>query len=296
MNTKTKASMALFSVVLTWGLTFPLIQNATPFMSPQVLVLARLIGSCLLFLPLLFWRRTRISWGMMQAGLIFGTLEAGCYLSQTEGLRSIGASESAFITALSVVMIPFLAPLFRLDTPRWVDAGASLFCLLGIFILTGAQLHHLPAGVYWTLLCALCYALSVLYLTRVTKRYHENHALVFCLLLGGLPIPLLLTWLHPTPIHWNTSSIVAIVFCSATTLLTYVMQSRFQKKLAMTHVAIIYAFEPILATFFAAWLQHTPLHARTFIGGAFVIAGFLLCQSWPKKTKAPTNLHAGIAS
>lgn len=287
MRQTTIASLALFAVVTLWGATFPIIHNALAGISPQALVLCRLTGSTLLFLPLLLWKKQRLSLRLLKYGLIFGSLEAGCYLAQTQGLKTISSSESAFITSLSVVIVPFLAPIFKLNSPRLIDVAASLLCLLGIFVLTGAttQMGHLQSGIYWTMLCALCYALSVVYLSKITQKHPENHALVFCLLLGGIPMPLLINAAQPGLVHWNITTWIAIIFCSITTITTYILQSRYQKQIPVSRAAIIYAFEPIFATIFAYFANHTSIHWQTWVGGSVIVCGFLLSQAWPSSNK-----------
>lgn len=278
MPKKSNAIIALFCVTAAWGLTFPLIRRAVGHISPYEFVVLRLLLSSLIFFPILFLKRKAISFNLMRCAFIFGSLEAGCYLTQTIGLQTIPSSESAFITALSVIIAPFLAPLFGLTKPCWYDYIGSVICLMGIFILTGADLTSLNPGVFWTLACAIFYALGVNYLTRVTGQINDNLSFVGLQLVLGLPFPVLSLAIPHAQSAWNTAAVVAITFCALSTITSYYLQTRFQRRLSVAQVMLIFAFEPVFACIFAFFLNNLQLTRHIYIGGAFVLASFLFSQ------------------
>lgn len=284
------AIVGLLVVTILWGLTFPLIRRAVGYITPSEFVAIRLLLSALLFSPLLWLKKSDISPSLLWAGFIFGSLEAATYFCQTTGIQTISSSESAFITSLSVVIAPLLAPLFGLSKPTGRDWLALLGCLVGIFILTGARLTGLAVGVYWSLACALFYALSVNYLSRVTEKITHQVAFVGVQLVMGLPLPVMSWVIIGGTGHFHWIAVGVLLFCAMTTITSYYLQTRFQRRLPVSRVMMIYAMEPVFATIFGFWINGEAITHHMVAGGAIVVASFLLSQfftSFVKPVKMP---------
>ncbi len=114
-DSKHRADLAMLLVTLFWGLTFPLIRSAVSTLEPLVFVGFRFSLALLVFLPLVLFNAKARS-GLRAAavpGLILGALAGGGYITQTLGLTTVGAGRAAFITGLSVILVPLLSPVFR---------------------------------------------------------------------------------------------------------------------------------------------------------------------------------------
>lgn len=282
-NKTVTATLALFIVTALWGLTFPLIRGAVATISASSFVAWRFLFSIIVFLPFLIIKRNQISFRLLLAALIFGSLEALCYLCQTIGLQTISSAQSAFITAFSIVVAPFLAPLFAIGRPRLYDIFASAICLSGILVLTQANFSHLPVGVWWTLACALFYALSVNYLSYITNKIESSASFVGWQIVMGLPIPFLVWWGHSDSFAsmfrvisgWPVAVWGALMFCALTTIITYTLQTRYQKYLSVGQFMLIYAFEPVFASVFGLLLGHEHLTWPLFVGGGLILSSFI---------------------
>ena len=280
MKTETKAIFALFTVTIAWGLTFPLIKASSNEISSGLF-------AAILFLPIIIKEKIhRIHMPrLFKIAIIFGSLEGASYLFQTIGLKTINSSESAFITAFSVVLIPFLSPLFKLDKIRSNGIVASIICLFGIFILSGASLSKIKPGCLWTLGCATAYALSVVYLSYEMRRFDKQkiilsntRILVFLQILFGIPIPLISTSVDNNLLTLSPIVVIALLFCAASTIFCYHIQTNYQKKINMNKVAVIYAFEPIFATFFGRVINGEAIYLHTILGGSLVIISFIIIE------------------
>jgi drug/metabolite transporter (DMT)-like permease len=268
------ATLALFLVTIMWGMTFPLIKDAVHSVSPGMFVFVRLLLAGLLLSPLFYVYRKQLSRGLLFSTAILGFFEGLCYLCQTIGLETTSSANSAFITAYSVVMVPFLAPLFKLNKLIAMDVIAAIVCTCGIIVLSAGAFH---IGDGWTLLCALFYALSISYLQKVSQRYPFPALLVVCQVVFCLPLPFTLAAYHGFAADWTVIALVALVFCSLfATAATFYLQARYQKELPVSRAALIYAFEPVFATLFASLFNHERVSSSLFLGGTIVFVSFLL--------------------
>ena len=124
-----RADLALFVVVAIWGATFVLVKEALADAS-TLLFLALRFSLGAIVLGLVFWGRHG-AWVGAKRSLAAGVLAGIClfcgYFFQTTGLRYTTPSKSAFITALSIVMVPLLVSLVNKSAPHAAEvAGVVL--------------------------------------------------------------------------------------------------------------------------------------------------------------------------
>jgi len=89
--------------------------------------------------------------------------------------------------------------------------------------------------------------------------------------------------LSPLTIKFNVIFWVALIFCSAFgTVLTFYLQSKYQRYVPVTKAALIYAFEPVFATIFAFLLNKEMITGKMIIGGLLVLVGVLVMEYLPR--------------
>ena len=158
--------LALNLLTLILGTTFVVVKVAVEGMAPSLLILLRFGVAALFFLPWLFRLPAGAFWPVMELAF---WLFVG-YASQTLGLAHTSASRSAFITAMSVVLVPILLRLAGREVgPAFL---AAFLALAGVGLLSYDPYQPpFNVGDLWTFLTALAYAL---YIVRL-----EVHARAF---------------------------------------------------------------------------------------------------------------------
>lgn len=281
MTQSARAHVALFFVTLLWGLTFPLIKDAVSTISPSLFVVLRISIASVILLPFIIVYRKRTTFSMIKWTLLLGFLQSATYVFQSIGLETVSSANSAFLTAFSVVVVPFLALIFLRNKPRWYDFAATLLCLGGIFILTGANVFKMTGGDFWTLGCAFSYAFYVIALQVFSKKLDPEdttlalgYQIVFSLIL-----PLLTTSYKNFGIVFSGSVIIPVLFCSIfATCVVFYLQLRYQRYVSVSKAVLIYAFEPIFATIFGYVLNGEAIYWSTVIGGFLIIISFVLSE------------------
>lgn len=288
MTIQRKAIIALFIMTIFWGVTFPLIKISLEYISPGLFVTFRLLLSCLLFLPIILKSKFIDKLYIIKVAAIFGSLEGMSFFFQTHSLYTISSSESAFLTALSVVMIPFIGSIFKLDRLTIYGVIASVISLFGIYVLSGASFKYFTIGYFWAIMCALAYACSVVYLSYETRKttktdtFKDLRPLIFLQIAFGIPLPLMadISVIHVT---FSYTLVIALLFCSISTIVCYSLQSTYQKYLSMSQVAVIFSFEPIFATVFGRVLNNETIYTSTIIGGALILTSYFIIEIGNKK-------------
>ena len=250
----------------------------------------------LLALALRTWRRPagglrdRRTW---RHGAILGLVLYVSYLTQTVALVWISPATSAFLTAVSVVLVPVLGWLgFRDRVSLWTWAGVTL-AFAGLVALSLRGSLRFGLGECVTLVTAMGFACHIV-LTGFFARQSETLALTAAQVsvlatLSLLTLPLdrwLATHgatgapasglLAPLPVHAWAAVATMGVFASAA---TFLLQTYAQRRVPSTRVGVLFTLEPVFATLFSFALLGERPGPRAALGMVLILAGMLTVET-----------------
>lgn len=259
-------------LVLLWGTTFVVVKEAVAGQSPSVLVAGRFLIASLVALPLLRYLRGPI-W---RVGLELGFWLAAGYATQAIGLQYTGASRSAFITALNVILVPIILGVLgqRLSWPIWLSAALAV---LGVGLLSydGSPPN---VGDLWTLGTAVTYALYIVRLEVFLKQYPVIALTAAQLFFTTLFALIWLAWDQPE-VSWSSMPWGALLYLGiAATALTTWLQTIGQRYVSAPEAAVIFTLEPVWASVFAFALLGERLGLQGLLGAALAVVAILISQ------------------
>jgi drug/metabolite transporter (DMT)-like permease len=277
MKLSSKANLYLILATLMWGITFPLTRNALTEVDPFVFVSLRFALATLVLLPsvwILFHKTTQ---AILRGSLIIGILNAGAYLCQTIGLETVHSARAAFIIGSSVILVPFLAPLFKLEKPGRLDLLCSAIGFIGLYVLMDVKHLYIGHGDLWIFLGAICFSLQITYLQRINQLIDNYQLLAFYQLLFTVPFVFLFTKGHSFSAALQLQALIGILFCAVfATSLAYYLQNKYQKFTSAPKAALIFALEPVFASLFGVLINHEKLAKTTIAGGLLLLLGLIL--------------------
>lgn len=279
------AEASLVLITLIWGSTFVVVRHALDTVGPFTFVAARFTLASLVLAVLVRLLRQSPRPGWIRAGSFTGLFLALGFITQTIGLQTTAAGKAAFITGLSVVLVPFLSAfVLRQPPPREAWAGVAL-ATLGLALLTLEADLRLQPGDFWVLVCAFGFAAHITAAARFTATQNVlPFTLIQLLTVAGLAgIAALIferTALPPPPAAWT-----AILYMGVgATALVFILQMWGQKYASATHTALIFALEPVFAAMFAALVDGEELAGRHLLGCVLILAGMLVAELGPHLT------------
>ncbi|CAB3946106.1 hypothetical protein LMG7053_02067 [Achromobacter ruhlandii] len=227
------------------------------------------------------------------AGVAIGcALFLGYYL-QTYGLRTITSSQSAFITALYVPIVPLLQWAVLKRPPglmSWVGVGLAF---TGLVLLAGPEagtLHFSPGEVA-TLAGAAAIAAEIILIGHFASSVDSRRVTAVQLLTAGLVsfalMPLLGEAVPAFSWRWAGGAI-GLGLASAVIQLT---MNWAQKSVSPTRATVIYAGEPVWGGIVGR-LAGERLPGVALVGAALIVAGVLASEIKFKRKPKPLPREA----
>ncbi len=267
--------LALVLTTLIWAATFPATKLALEQVLPlSFLFLRFLVSSLVLALVFVVARRPiRHTADTLRTAAIASVFLFVGYVTQTMGMRYTTASNSAFITALYVVLVPLF--LRRFDLRLWT---ALTLAVSGLWLLIRPS-ADLNRGDLYTLACAAAFALHII---AVEAYVHRSEVLSFSawqlvIVTGALVGPAFVEGYRPWLVTFTPTLVWALVITGVlATALAFCVQVWAQKHVPAQRVALIFALEPALAAWLAWLVLGERLDAIGWVGSGLITAGVLI--------------------
>lgn len=130
------AELGLLIVTIIWGSGFVVVKSATGSLEPAAIVALRFAIATILMCIVFFPRLKRIDKSCIKAGALAGFLYFLAFYLQTLGAKYTTAGKNAFLTAIYVVLVPFLYWIIQKQRPDLYNVSAAFLCIIGIGLLS----------------------------------------------------------------------------------------------------------------------------------------------------------------
>jgi len=271
-------------VTLVWGVTFVQIKDALSDVSPLLFNAVRMTvaGTALL---LIFRRHLRMAAAALRTGLWMGTLLWMGYEFQTTGLVYTTPSKSAFLTGLSVVLVPlFLALIWRRHINRWTSLGV-LAAFVGLYLLTvpnagsGGLFSGVNKGDALTLGCAVAFGFQIIFMGRAMRSHPFDQIATLQACVAAVLMAVTTPLLERPHVIWSPRVVIAILVTGLlATAAAFTIQAWAQQFTPPTHTALIFVLEPVFAWASSYLLLGERLGTRAGLGAVMIVAGVLLSE------------------
>lgn len=276
------ASLGLLIVSILWGYAF-VVRKATVEEIPPMYMLVFRFSIGAVGLIAIFHRKLKgLTKNDFTNGAILGLLVFISYLLQNVGAKYTTASKNAFLTCVFVVAVPLLNWVLNKKRPDIYSAIASVMTISGVGLLSLQGDVSVNFGDILTLLCAVSYALHMIYISKFTEKHDPIvlailqlavAAIISCvaapIVAGPLPVNIL--------VGENLKALLYMGFVS--TLIGFLLQNVCQKYTTPATASLMLSLESVFAAVFAAILLKESFNTRTTIGCIIIFAAIILAQT-----------------
>jgi drug/metabolite transporter (DMT)-like permease len=268
-----------------------MVKDALSFAGPFAFLSMRFALATVLLAPALLWARQRaaVDGPLARAGGVLGALLCAGYGFQTAGLQLTTPARAAFITGLSVVVVPMLTGL-ALHRPVargvWVGvclatAGLALLSL-GPELLAGHGRLVDPQTLIGDLLvlgCAFVFGGHVFMAGEYAPRFEAFSLTTIQLAVATALATLVAAGFEQPRLDQLGPILPAAAFTGVfATVLAFTIQLRAQRFTSATHTALVFATEPVFGALFAYLLAGEVLAPPAVVGCLLILAGMLVAQ------------------
>ena len=282
MSSRSKAELVLLSITFIWGSTFATSKYLLSSISPFLYIGVRFALAALILSVLYLSRVRSMTRNSFKRGGILGSLLFAGFVFQTVGLQYTGASKSAFITGMMVVFTPICQLIIERRAPKIGNVIGIVLVTIGLYLLTSPAGSEFNLGDALNLLCAVVFALYIVYLDVFSKGEDHVHLtlsqFVVCTLLGLGAAPFVETLRFIPSAEVIGTLLYLTIFA---TVIAITVQVRFQKDTTPTRSAVIFSIEPVLAAGFAYFLLGEVLGPMGLLGGGMIVTGVLVSELSP---------------
>jgi drug/metabolite transporter (DMT)-like permease len=301
---KTFVPHALLTVLIAiWAGSFVVSKFAMQSVQPFALVASRFLVGALCVLPFFLRTTKEQRRGTIGPGMLAGLVLAIPYFLQMYGVRETTASMGGFVTGLIVLLIAvgghfcFGARIGRLAVIGLALGliGIVTLCLSGdadakastaAIITPGAAVvqHNTVRGILLQVGSAFGFAAHILLLSHYGSRlavapftfwqlaFTGTIAAAGTFLISGIGI-------DGNPVAWTMPLVLSIGYLGVlATGMAIGIQANVQHKIPATHVALLFALQPLFAAI-AGWaFQGDQLEPMQWVGGALIVAGVIVAS------------------
>jgi drug/metabolite transporter (DMT)-like permease len=284
MSRQRRADLSLLLVAAVWGATFVMVSRAVGLVGPLTFLALRFGLAALVLAPFALGAARRAGRPGLRAGVLVGGLLAAGYALQTAGLRYTSATRAGFLTGLAVVLVPFFAWLLLGHPPGLGPFLGVLLAAAGLALMawTPGEPPALNRGDWLVLGCALAFALQLVAVAAWAPTL-DPRALALVQIATAALLALGAAALRETtsgplpPAVWGAALFTGIF----ATALAFLAQASAQAHTSPTHVAVIFATEPVFAGLAGVLLAGERLTRSAWLGCGLILAGMLVAELWP---------------
>lgn len=292
------SELLLVTTTILWGTTFIITNKVTQIVPPMFYMGVRYLIGFIAFLPFIGHLK-KIDKKQLKIAFIASFLVWASFALQTVGIKLTTATKSAFITGLNVIMVPIFVAIFykkKVPVKIWIS---TILALAGVSIMTFGGFDSIELGDVLVLICDVFYALYIIYLDNNLKHVDTigfSIILVFLLsffsfIVSFLFEPIDLIFGDLSDQIFTLSNLWIMIYMGIiATMIATLTQTFGQRHVNSTRTAIIFALEPLFATFFAVVFGEI-LNWQTIVGGIIIIGGILISIERTKAKRGPIDLN-----
>ncbi len=281
-----KADLGLLLVGILWGLGFVFVkiglnEGVTPF---YMLSIRFLIAFTILFM--IFKKKLKsINRKDLKNGFIIATFLFLGFVFQTIGAGLTTASNSAFFTAINVIIVPYIFWAIHKHVPNIFSFIAAGLCILGVGILSfdnKMQLNRLNEGDILTIISALFFAFHIAFTGFLsTKSEPIKLNIIQMGFVSIYSLMGLLIFRNNEKIELLRGiSLVSVLYISIfATAICFFLQTYCQRDTTSTRASILLATESLFAPIFAILFLNETLSVRTIIGAGLILFAVIVSET-----------------
>ena len=186
-------------------------------------------------------------------------------------------SKNAFLTALNVVIVPFIAFVILKKKIGAKGIIGAVMSVLGVGLLSLNGNFTVSLGDGLTLLCAVGFAFQIFFTSEFVKKYPASVLNMVQMVTAFVLSAISLVIFGENDFQVTTQGWLSVLYLGVvSTTICYLLQTACQKYIDETKAAIILSMESVFETIFSILILHEVVTVRMVIGCAVILAAVII--------------------
>ena len=290
--------LLLLLATVAWGGGFIGVSEALNSVTPFYMIAMRFtIGSLLMIL--IFWKSFRqIQKKDLFPGVICGTMLFIGFVFQTTGAVYLSVGKLAFLTALNVIMVPFISAGYFKEKIYSYNIVSSLIAVVGFGMLnlSGEGKFSFGFGEIMGILCAVGFAAHISILGNYTKTYDPIKLSIMqmmtCAVLGSICALLF----EEAPQEVNMQMLCSVGYLGVcSTFIGFLFQTIGQKYTSASRTAIILSMESVFGILLSVIILKEKVSLTMGIGAGLILTAVIIAEYMHARMPQATAAECGSA-
>ncbi|XCP85237.1 DMT family transporter [Roseburia hominis] len=267
----------LITVTVIWGGGFVASDMALESLRPFQIMTVRFLLAAVLMGLLSIKGLKGVRLCEVRAGILMGIALFTGFALQIVGLQYTTPSKNAFLTALNVVMVPFIAWVILKKKVGIKSIAGAVMAVVGVGILSLEKNLTLGLGDALTLICAVGFAFQIFFTSEFVKQYRAV-VLNFVQMCTAFVLSLVSLFIFGE-LHFDVTmkGWLSVLYLGViSTTVCYLLQTASQKYVDETKAAIILSMESVFGTLFSILILHERITGRMVAGCVIILAAVII--------------------
>lgn len=272
--------IGLMITAIIWGSGFVASAVALEHYTPYQIMAGRfLIGAILL--SVVFHKKLKaIKKSTIVKGAILGIFLYVAFVLQTVGLQYTTPSKNAFLTAVNVVIVPFIGFLLYKKKMDGFELIGAVMAIVGVAVLSLQLSFDINIGDFLTLLCAVGFAFHIFYTAKFVKGEDAILLTLTQMVTAAIIGCVVVVFKGETSFSMQTEGLKMLLYLAIfSTTIAFLLQTMAQKFISETKAAIILSTESFWGMAFSVIILSEVLTVKMMIGAVLILGAILISET-----------------
>ncbi len=272
--------IGLIITAIIWGSGFVGSAVALEYYTPYQILAGRfLIG--VLILGVVFNKRLKtIKKSTLLKGSILGIFLYIAFVLQTVGLQYTTPSKNAFLTAINVVIVPFIGLIIYKKKIDIFELGGAFMAMIGVAVLSLKFSSEINIGDLLTLCCAFAFAFHIFYTSKFVRDEDPIQLTIIQMMAAAVTGFVVVVFKGETTFSTQTEGLIPLLYLAVfSTTIAFLLQTVAQKYITETKAAIILSTESFWGMAFSVAILSEVMTAKMGIGAVLILGAIVLSET-----------------
>lgn len=273
------ADISLLFVAIVWGGGFVAVKDGLNSITPMLMMALRFLLASFMMYIFLNKKIGSLTKNDFRKGGIVGCILFLAFAFQTYGLQYTTASKQGFLTAVYVIIVPFLYWILYKKRPELKTFLGSILTIAGIALISLENALTLNLGDSLTLVCALFFAMHIISIEYFAKNMNVFKLAFIQLLTAAILCTITAILTEPITLNLSNRGWIAIIYLAFfSTFACFTVQTIAQKYTTSSHASIIMSLESFFAAVFGVIILNERLTPIMIFGCFLIFVAILIVE------------------